>query len=208
MAACAGLVLLTASPVAFPSARTSALRAAGHALVLDDPVERADVLVVTVDAGVAGLLEAADLVQRGVATRVALLGEAPDPADREFLRRFPSYEDATARNARQLGSLGVELVERVPATVAGSTDEARVLAEWSRSRRFRSLVIVCSRDHSRRLHRAFSRVIDSNETKIMIRAARLSEFDPDTWWHTRAGARTEIIELQKLVLDFALHPLS
>jgi hypothetical protein len=32
--------------------------------------------------------------------------------------------------------------------------------------------------------------------------------DPDRWWKTRGGVRTEIIELQKLLLDFTLHPIS
>ena len=38
--------------------------------------------------------------------------------------------------------------------------------------------------------------------------ARYSSFDPDRWWETRGGVRIEIIELQKLVLDVVLHPMS
>jgi hypothetical protein len=41
-----------------------------------------------------------------------------------------------------------------------------------------------------------------------VQAARYSSFDPDRWWETRKGVRTEIVELQKLLLDFVLHPLS
>jgi hypothetical protein len=32
--------------------------------------------------------------------------------------------------------------------------------------------------------------------------------DPDRWWETRRGVRTEIVELQKLLLDVVLHPMS
>jgi hypothetical protein len=42
----------------------------------------------------------------------------------------------------------------------------------------------------------------------MVRSARYSAFDPDGWWETRGGIRTEIIELQKLLLDVLLHPIS
>ena len=45
-------------------------------------------------------------------------------------------------------------------------------------------------------------------TRVTVRPARYSIFDPDRWWETRAGVRTEIIELQKLVLDVVLHPMS
>jgi hypothetical protein len=44
--------------------------------------------------------------------------------------------------------------------------------------------------------------------RIMVQPARYSSFDPDQWWETRSGIRTEIVELQKLVLDIVLHPMS
>jgi hypothetical protein len=45
-------------------------------------------------------------------------------------------------------------------------------------------------------------------TRVMVQPARYSPFDPDRWWETRDGVRTEIVELQKLMLDVVLHPLS
>jgi hypothetical protein len=45
-------------------------------------------------------------------------------------------------------------------------------------------------------------------TKIMVRSTRYSSFNPDRWWQSRDGTRTAVIELQKLLLDFALHPIS
>jgi hypothetical protein len=45
-------------------------------------------------------------------------------------------------------------------------------------------------------------------TSVMVRGARYSSFDPERWWHSRAGVRTEIVELQKLLLDIVRHPIS
>jgi hypothetical protein len=45
-------------------------------------------------------------------------------------------------------------------------------------------------------------------TNVTVQAAHYSDFDPDRWWETRGGVRTEIVELQKLLLDVVLHPLS
>jgi hypothetical protein len=45
-------------------------------------------------------------------------------------------------------------------------------------------------------------------TRVTVQPARYSSFDPDRWWETRGGIRTEIVELQKLVFEAVLHPMS
>lgn len=191
-----------------PAVRTPILQVAGHALASDDPIHPSDMIVVTLDAGDAGLLEAADLFHSGIAPRVALFGNEADTADREFLRRVPSHEDGTARARHQLMLLGVDHVEPVPAVVTGTRDEGRVLAEWCDQQRVRSIVVVSSADHSRRLGRVVRRGMNGHGIDVMVRQARFSAFDPDHWWQTRTGMRTEIIESQKLLLDVLSHPWS
>jgi hypothetical protein len=45
-------------------------------------------------------------------------------------------------------------------------------------------------------------------TRVTIQPARYSDFDPDRWWKTRDSIRTEIVELQKLILEAVLYPVS
>jgi hypothetical protein len=202
------VVALGAAIAAVPALRRPILRTAGHALVAEDPVRPADVVVLASDALGAGALEVADLVRSGVATRAAVFAELTNPVvDREFARRGIPYEDAAARSVRQLEALGVEAVEIVPVAVAGTEDQARVLPPWCDERGFRSVVVVTETDHSRRLRRALRRSMKGHRTAIAVRASRYSEFDPDRWWQTRSGARTGIVELQKLLLDVVRHPL-
>jgi hypothetical protein len=47
-----------------------------------------------------------------------------------------------------------------------------------------------------------------HETTVAVRPARYSPFDPERWWQTRDGARTQVVEFEKLFLDIALHPFS
>src|SRR5262249_55718881 len=117
----------------------------------------------------------------------------------EFIRRGLTDENGVARQTRQLKSLGVTDVVQIPTTEAGTNDEAH---------QFRSIVLVTARDHSRRWRRVLDRVMKGHTTRVAVQPARYSGFDPDQWWKTRGGVRTEIIELQKLVLDAVLHPLS
>jgi hypothetical protein len=188
--------------------RKQILRAAGWALVADDSIGPADIIVVASDADGAGVVEAADLVQAGVATRVAVFADPPDSVDAEFIRRGIAYEDVAARSTRQLRALGVKFIEQIPRAVAGSQDEGRVLPEWCDQHRFRSIVVVSTADHSRRLRRLLRRSMKGHQTRVTVRPARYSQFDPDRWWETREGTRTQVIEFEKLFLDVVLHPIS
>ena len=210
-AALPAAALLALASLTVTSLRTPLLRAAGLALVAEDPLGPADVVVVATGADGAGVLEAADLVERGVAPRVAVFADPPDPVvDREFLRRGAPYEDAAARSVRQLKALGIDpnAIEEIPRAVAGTEDEGRALPGWCRDRRFRSVVVVTTSDHSRRLRRLLRRSMQGQPTRVGVRASRYSPFDPDRWWSSREGVRTGIVELQKLLFDVVRHPVS
>ncbi len=203
------VVALVAAVIAgVPAVREPILRAAGWALVAHDSVAPADIIVIALDAGGAGALEAADLVQRGIATQVAVFTDPPSVEDHEFIRRGFLYEDEAARQIRQLGMLGVRNIVRIPRTDAGTEGEGQVLPAWCDQHQFRSIVIVATTDHSRRLRRVLDRSMKGHPTSVAIHPSRYSNFDPDRWWETRSGIRTAIVELQKLLLDFVLHPAS
>jgi hypothetical protein len=197
----------TAAIFAFPSVREPVLRAAGWALVVNEPVALADIIVVSLDSGGAGALEAADLVQSGIAKRVAVFTDPPSGEDHEFIRRGLPYEDASARQIRQLRWLGVTDIMEIPRTEVGTQGEGQVLPPWCEAHQFRSIVFVTARDHSRRVRRMLDRVMKSHPTRVAVRSEHYSTFDPDRWWKTREGVRTEIIELQKLILEVVLHPI-
>ena len=200
-----GLVVL--SVVAIRPLRESGLRAAGWALVVDEPVAPADIIILSVDSGPAGALEAADLVRSGISKRVAVFTDPPSEEDREFIRRGLPYDDEGTRQIHRLKLLGLTDVVEI-SRVNGTENEGEVLPAWCEAHQFRSVVFVATKDHSRRLRRVLDRAMAGHPTQVMVRAARYSRFDPDRWWETRLGVRIEIVELEKLLLDVVLHPLS
>jgi hypothetical protein len=210
-AACISLLFILAAVacLSIPKTRQVMLTAAGSILVADDPLEHADAIVIAVDSDGAGALETADLVHSGIASRVAVFVDASDArVEDEFRRRGISYEGATARLIQQLRALGIDAVDRVPGYVVGSEYEGPVLAAWCDQQRFRSVVVVSTADHSRRLRRMLRRAMKGHSTVVAVRSARYSNFRPDHWWESHGGTRIEIEELEKLLLDFVRHPIA
>jgi hypothetical protein len=191
-----------------PAIRESMLRPVGWVLVVDETVEPADVIVVPEWAGAAGAIEASDLFHRGIANRVALLPEPPNPAEQELARLGVAYVDENANLFQLLRSLGVANVEVIADPAAGTEAEGQVLVSWCERHQFRSILVVSTPDHSRRVRRVLHRSMRGHPTKLMIRSAGYSSFDPDRWWTTHEGMRTEIVELEKLFLDVVRHPIS
>jgi hypothetical protein len=201
------LALAAFAIVAIRYLREPILRAAGWALVVNEPVTSADTIVLTLDSDGAGALEAADLAQRGISKRVAVFMDPPSGENDEFTRRGLPYEDAGARQIRQLRSLGVTDVVQI-SRIDGTEDEGRVLPRWCDEHHFQSIVVVTTNDHSRRLRRVLDRDMKGHPIRATVHSARYSSFNPDRWWETRRGVRIEIVELQKLLLDVMLHPMS
>ena len=167
------VVLMCATSIAVPAIRRPIVRAVGWVLVVNERLEPTDNIVVSSDADGAAVLEAAGLVHSGVATRVAVFADPPDAVDREFIRRGVPYEVAAARSIRQLRALGVESINQIPRDEAGTENEGLVLARWCDEQRFRSVLVVGTSDHTRRLRRVLHRFMKGQHTRVTVRSAAL-----------------------------------
>ena len=192
--------------LSLPGVRHTLLQAAGRALVANDAKRPVDVIVIAVDNYSAGVLEAVDLVHEGVSTRVAVFEDPVSFTDREFAKRGVPYYDAAALSVQQLHALGIGSVEVIPRSVAGSRDEAALLPNWCVEKGYHSFMLVTSADHSRRVRRMLQRTMRGSGIDAAVRASRYSGFDPDDWWHSRRGIRTELVESEKLLLELVTHP--
>jgi hypothetical protein len=88
----ASLVCFCVLVLSVPLSRAYVLRLIGRLIFVQQPLPvSADVIVVAIDVDGAGTLEAADLVHRRLASRVAVFNDPPSAVDREFLRRGLPY---------------------------------------------------------------------------------------------------------------------
>jgi hypothetical protein len=188
--------------------RVPILGGLGWLLVAEDPVTPADAIVLTVDVGAAGVLEASDLVHAGIASRVVVFADAPTAVDVEFMRRGYKVDTKAAIWLRMLAALGVGQTDQIPLSVTGTQAETELLPDWCDRHSVKSLIVVSAPDHARRVRRTLHRSMNGRSVRVMVRPARVSTFEPDRWWQTRDGLRVGLVELEKLLLDFVRHPLS
>ncbi len=199
------VVFATVSVASVPAWRHSLLRSMGWVLVAQDAPAKADIIVVSSDSLGAGMLEAADLVKAGFATRVAIFARAQSELQRELVRRGAPAYDLQGFSISVLLSQGVSDIVMLPA-VAGTTDEGRVLQQWCAANSIHSLLFISVKDHSRRTRRVLDRALGRHGVRVMVRYTRWSPFDPDSWWQSRDGQRVQITESEKLLVDILLHP--
>jgi hypothetical protein len=198
------IVLIAATAFVF---RGACLRIAGRALVAQDALAPADVVIVPQWASNAGALEAVDLVRSGYAHRVAVLLGPHEPAEAELVRRGVDIDNFKNWTTHVVATLGVR-VENIPNTANGTEAEGDLLPAWCTRNGIRSVIVVSTADHSRRVRRVLRRTMAGRGIRVIVRNARYSEFDPNKWWTSRDGVRTEIVELEKLMLDVVRHPFS
>jgi hypothetical protein len=187
------------------ASREALLRSAGRVLLAQDPLIKADIVVISSDALAAGVLEAAELVKAGYATRVGIFDRPVTRVQRELMRRGLTPVDLKSYSLQLLRELGVTDIVVLP-LVTGTVDEGRVLRQWCPANSVRTVLFIGVADHSRRTRRVLNRELRPAGITVRVRYARFSEFDPDSWWRTRNGQRVEIIESEKLLLDVLRHP--
>jgi uncharacterized SAM-binding protein YcdF (DUF218 family) len=201
-----GIVVLgTVGVASVPAWRHSLLRAAGWALVAQDAAAKADIIVVSSDSLGAGMLEAADLVKAGFASRVAIFDRTETQLQQELIRRGAPRYDPKGFSIRVLHSQGVSDIVVLP-EVVGTVDEGRVLQQWCAANSIHSLLFISVTDHSRRTRRVLDRALGQHGVRVIVRYTRWSQFDPDSWWQSRDGQRVQIMESEKLLVDILRHP--
>jgi uncharacterized SAM-binding protein YcdF (DUF218 family) len=199
------VALATVSVASVPPWRHALLRSFGWMLVTQDELAKVDIIVVSGDSLGAGVLAAADLVEAGVASRVAIFDRAQSPMQRELIRRGAPPYDPQGFSIRVLQSQGVNDIVRLGAVV-GTTDEGRVLQQWCAANSIHSVVFVSLSDHARRTRRVLDRALGRQGVRVIVRYTPWSDFNPDTWWQGRDGQRIQIEESEKLLVDILRHP--
>ena len=176
------------------------LRAAGRFLVVEDPVQPADAIVVLSGSVPDRVMEAVDLYQAGVAPRVVLT-RAPELPGLSALRARGGYlPDRHEQNLAVAHQLGIPpaVVSVVPGVAASTLAESRAIVRYLGAAELRTVVVVTSKLHTRRARMTLRRLA-GDSVRITMRPSRYDPFSADDWWRYRAWTRRLVIEYLKLL---------
>ncbi|HXH06132.1 MAG TPA: YdcF family protein [Vicinamibacterales bacterium] len=173
---------------------------AGLLLYREDPLERADTIMVLAGARAERWLEAADLYREGVAPIVAVSPGRHEPAEDLAAARGLRLASDGEQMRAALIALGVpaDAIVVLPGAADNTAEEAVLFHAAARAHGWRSVVVVTSRLHTRRTGLAFRRALAESGVRVLVRASRHDADDPRYWWRRRQSVRQVVEELPKL----------
>jgi uncharacterized SAM-binding protein YcdF (DUF218 family) len=89
------------------------------------------------------------------------------------------------------------LFRALPNDSDSTTTESKLLGDYLRAHQIRSILLVTSNYHTRRAARLFRR--RNPGLTVYAEPAPDQFFTPETWWRTRSGQRTFLLEWTKTV---------
>ena len=195
------MAVLVLSALVLVVQRVAILTWMGSLLVAEDQLMTADAIVPLAGGNYDREIEAAELFRSGYAPRVVLTVEPEVPTLGYLTERGIHLPTAREERLQMLAALGVprDSVTVVQGTVTSTLDEARAVGAWAAQVGVRRLIIVTSPQHTARAKFIFQQYVDNQDIALIVRASKVNEFRPDSWWTRRAMLREGIFELQKLV---------
>jgi len=176
-----------------------ALPRLGSFLVFEDPLVKADAIVVLSGSMYERELEAVDLYLAGMAPRIYLFREIADSGERELMRRGIKLGRAVDLQVEAMEKVGVPraaigILDEVDSTA----DEAQHVYDLVTGRHLSSLIVITSKQHTRRARLVMRRRLAPTGATVIVRASRYDRSDVEHWWRDRGTARFTLFELQRL----------
>jgi len=170
------------------------LRGAAQAWIINDPLTRADAIVVLGGGLDTRPFEAARLYHEGFAPKILLMDVKPSPttklgilpAENDLTRQVLLRRDVTNSDCLTIGH-----------AVASTYDESRAVRAWLEQTGAKKLIIPTDLFHTRRVRWLFRKQLKGTGATFVIRAVPLTECDASNWWRHEQGLiafETEVIK--------------
>jgi uncharacterized SAM-binding protein YcdF (DUF218 family) len=175
------LVLLSILAYTF---RTPVLRWFATSLIVEDPLQKVDALVVLSGGGYDRGNEAVKIIHAGYVNKVICTGGNPVIELRVF--GIDTLEsDMTVANLRRLG-----IPDSIIETLHNGTstkEEAEMIAQYCSQHQFKKIMVLSSKLHTHRVWDVFKGKLKKQGIEVIVRGAPSSRFDELTWWQDEEG---------------------
>lgn len=186
------LLSIVVSCAALYLVRHPVFRFAAESWVIEDPLDKADALLVLSGDNFYGdrATRAAELFREGKAPVVVASGKR--------LRPNAGTAELTEHDLVERG-VPKEKILRFAHDADSTREEAEALAKLARTKKWRRVIVVTSNYHTRRARYIFGRVFPPDiETRVA--SARDGDFDPERWWEKRISTKVLMREFAAMAV--------
>ena len=183
------------------AARTNPLKGLGNFKIKEDPLGKADLIVVLSGELWSRAREGAELYKKGLAQRVLLMKDLKPKGAEELAKMGIVYPEQYLLNKQVLirGGVTEKAIAISNIEVNSSFQEAAYINEYIKTHHWQSVIVVTSKFHSRRACGTL-RAVSNGEIKVICRPSRYDPDSPAIWWTERRQAKELFFEYQKLAL--------
>ncbi|HYY72436.1 MAG TPA: YdcF family protein [Candidatus Bathyarchaeia archaeon] len=168
-------------------------RFAAESWVVEDPLDKADVLIILSDDNFYAdrATRAAELFREGKAPLVVASG-----------RRLRPSAGVAELMEHDLIERGVPKDKILRFAQDGDTtrEEAEALAKLAKTKKWHKAIVVTSNYHTRRARYVFRRVFPQ-DIEIRVAGARDGDFDPQNWWEKRKSTKLFVREITAMMVS-------
>jgi uncharacterized SAM-binding protein YcdF (DUF218 family) len=178
----------------------------GRWLVVEDPLGKAQAIVVLSGAMPLRAIEAAKLYREGYAPEIWLTHTTEPGETLEDMGIPFSGEDYYNKLVLIHEGVPAEAIHVLEPPIVNTADEIKVVAAALERGKGKAVIIVTSRAHTRRT-RLLWRRLAAGRGRVIVRAASGDSFDPRHWWRTTSDALDVVREALGLLNAWAGLPL-
>ena len=174
--------------------RRPILRLAAESWIVEDPLDKADALVVLGDDNFYAdrATRGAQLFREGKAAVIVASGRRLRPnAGIAELMEHDLIERGVPR----------EKIVRFVHDADSTLEEARALTRLVKEKKWRSVIVVTSNFHTRRARYIYRRVFPQG-VEVRMASARDGDFDPEHWWEKRKSTKELTKEFAGMVVTW------
>jgi uncharacterized SAM-binding protein YcdF (DUF218 family) len=160
------------------------LRGAAQAWIINEPLEKADAIVVLGGGLETRPFEAARLYHAGFAARILLMDVKPSPTTR--LGITPTEKDLTRQVLLKLQVPDTNCVT-VGDGAANTYDESRAVRAWLEQTGAKKVIIPTDLFHTRRVRWLFHKQLNGTGATVTVRAVTPADYAATNWWTNVEG---------------------
>jgi len=174
------------------------LSSAAKVWIVNDPLEKADAIVVLGGGLENRPFEAAKLYARGLAPKILVLNVCSNRTDQMGIT-IPETELAIYLLLKN--DVPEEAITVIGRGVTSTHDECIAVRHWAEENKPKRLIFPTEPFHTRRVKWFFRKILRESRVEVRATPIRLSDYSAEDWWRKEIG----LIAFQNELIKFAYY---